>query len=214
MPVHLVRAGADLLHAQGINRPGMLPGPTLDFACLAAVFGNDRGETTVCWDHDVSCVGLQRSGGHVLDGISVAGCNGEVVVLLVRVGLFRGTSNGHPHALGGSDGVEDFVRQPLPVQRAVGFHWQRHLLLKSLSLGFASRSRLLVNRLADTLSHSARNGSRSAVQLNRQNVHDVVVSRHVHCDVFAMVSQPMDPLPCGTLPSRGVCCLGSCGGCA
>ena len=86
--------------AQEINRPAILSGPPLDFACLVVVFGNDRGETTVCWDHDVSCVGLQRSGGHVLDGISVAGCNDEVVVPLVRVGLFRAASDGHskPHS--------------------------------------------------------------------------------------------------------------------
>ena len=73
----------------------MLSGPPLDFACLVVVFGNDCGETTVCWDHDVSCVGLQRSGGHVLDGITVAECNDEVVVLRVRVGLFRTASDGY-----------------------------------------------------------------------------------------------------------------------
>ena len=80
--------------AQEINRPAILSGPRLDFACLVVVFGSDRG------DHDVSCVGLQRSGGHVLDGISVAGCNDEVVVPLVRVGLFRAASDGHskPHS--------------------------------------------------------------------------------------------------------------------
>ena len=51
---------------------------SLDFACPVVVNSNDIGETTVFWDHDESCVYLQRASNHVLNGISVPGCNDEV----------------------------------------------------------------------------------------------------------------------------------------
>ena len=59
------------------------------------VFGNDGGETTVCWKHDVDPVCLRRSSGHVLDGIFVTGRTDEGVEPLVRVGLFRAASGGY-----------------------------------------------------------------------------------------------------------------------
>ena len=66
------------IHPQIDQSRDAVQSPSLDFACLVVVNGNDRDGTTVCWNHDLSCVCLQRARNHVLDGISVPGCNDEV----------------------------------------------------------------------------------------------------------------------------------------
>ena len=57
--------------------------------------GNGSDGITVCWNHDVGRVCLQRASGHVLDGIFVPGCNDEASVPLVCATSFRGVCEGH-----------------------------------------------------------------------------------------------------------------------
>ena len=49
-------------------KPGTAVQPLSRFV---VVNWNDSGVTTVCWNHDLGCVCLQRASGHVLDEISV-----------------------------------------------------------------------------------------------------------------------------------------------
>ena len=93
--VHLVHTDADLLHAQQVDEPGVLPGLALDFTGLVVPFGDRRGEVAIGRHHDQRHVGLGGTGDHVLDEVPVTRRVNDGVVPLLREELLGGARDGH-----------------------------------------------------------------------------------------------------------------------
>mmetsp|Transcript_124170 Transcript_124170/g.322524 ORF Transcript_124170/g.322524 Transcript_124170/m.322524 type:complete len:262 (+) Transcript_124170:445-1230(+) len=88
--IHLVHADADLLHAQQVDKPGMLPSLALDLTGLVVALGDGCGKVAICRDHDERDIRLRCPGDHILDEVAVSWGIYDGIVPLLRVELLGG----------------------------------------------------------------------------------------------------------------------------
>merc|ERR1719409_1769934 len=93
--VHLVHTDADLLHAEQVDKAGVLTSLALNLTSLVVALGNGGGEITIGRNHDEGHVSLGSTGNHVLDEVAVARRIDDRVVPLLGVELLCGASDGH-----------------------------------------------------------------------------------------------------------------------
>merc|ERR1719241_3557 len=93
--VHLVHANDELLHAQQVDKAGVLAGLALDLAGLVVATLDRRHEVPVRGHHDDRNVRLSRTGDHVLDEVTVARGIDDGVVPLLREELLRRARDRH-----------------------------------------------------------------------------------------------------------------------
>mmetsp|Transcript_115941 Transcript_115941/g.328109 ORF Transcript_115941/g.328109 Transcript_115941/m.328109 type:complete len:489 (+) Transcript_115941:80-1546(+) len=93
--IHFVHADADLLHAQQIDKPRVLPRLALDLSSLVVAPGDRRRKIAVGRHHDERDVRLRCARDHVLDEITVPGGVDDGVVPLRGEEFLRRASDGH-----------------------------------------------------------------------------------------------------------------------
>ena len=89
--IHFVHANANLLDAQQVNQPRVLPSLSLNLTRLVIAPGDRSREITISWDQDECHIRVGCTGDQVLSEVAIARSINDSVVPLCRVENFGGS---------------------------------------------------------------------------------------------------------------------------